>query len=176
MQYAIMRAIRPTSGPHFEVRAPMLDGIACSGSGEIRADSLDIEDMTVKTSGSGEVAVDELVARDVEIGVSGSGDVRVDRLQAEALEGILSGSGGARLEGRVDRQRIRVSGSGTFDGDRLETRAADVGVSGSGDARVWVTDSLDASTSGSGGVWYHGEPEVTQHQRGSGKLHEMGHR
>jgi len=173
---ARMRRLRPVRGPHFEVSAPMLEHIGCSGSGEIDARRLEVEDLTVVVSGSGNVGLGEVEARDIEVRVSGSGNVRVDALNADDVAVGLSGSGGARLDGRADRQRVTVSGSGRYDGDRLESRSADVRASGSGDADLWVTDALDVTLTGSGNVAYYGEPEVTQQKSGSGTLRALGRR
>ena len=124
-------------------------------------------------SGSGEINADRLVTEDLTLGISGSGRLRVDALTAVSLDASISGSGEGTLAGAVDRLSIEVSGSGDLHVERLPCRTARVNVGGSGNCWLTVSDELDVRVSGSGRIRYAGSPRVSQRISGSGRVTPM---
>ena len=92
------------------------------------------------------------------IKLSGSGDIEVENLDEDHFEYSVSGSGSLRAAGKVSDLDVRVAGSGDVDTKDLVAENASVRISGSGDVRVRVTDSFDGSISGSGSIYYYGNP------------------
>ncbi len=92
------------------------------------------------------------------IKLSGSGDIEVEDLDADEFEYSVSGSGSLRATGKVNDLEVHVAGSGDVDTQDLVAENASVRVSGSGNVKVRVTDSFDGSISGSGNIYYYGNP------------------
>jgi hypothetical protein len=125
----------------------------------------------ISVSGSGDVAFRGGIHSDkFSLGVSGSGDAD-GVLEVKSLEISVSGSGDLKLSGHAETSAIRVSGSGDVSARGLITQDTQVHVSGSGDAKVYASNKLDASVSGSGDVSYSGSPKsVSKSKSGSGDI------
>ena len=114
------------------VSARRVEGLAVSGSGDIRSGPLDGKALRVSVSGSGDVRieggrVEELTAR-----IAGSGDVEAARLQAGRVAVSVAGSGDATVWARESLD-VRVAGSGDvrYYGDATPA----IRIAGSGDVR-----------------------------------------
>ena len=143
--------IRTTKTPKFQVRYTELSAVSLSGSGTIKADKLSADKLT--------------------IGVSGSGQTTLSDLKVGTLTFKLSGSGTLTATGTADAFEATISGSGDVAAKELKAKRVKVSIAGSGDAKVWATDKLDASVSGSGTVTYKGNPaDVSTGGSGSGKV------
>jgi hypothetical protein len=148
------RSYWPTKTLKFYVTLKSVEGLSVSGSGNIQADSLTANDLT--------------------LAISGSGDINIGMLEATSLKTFISGSGRCTLAGRADEQAITISGSGKFEAADLESQQVSIKVSGSGKTRVWATDNLTIGVSGSGEVEYYGAPEISENISGSGKIVSLG--
>lgn len=133
-----------------DVTVTSLESVVINGSGTVRAEFGDADDVSVQISGSGDIQADDLAATSVRAGISGSGDID--------------------LAGRTDSLVTEVSGSGDIDASDLEAGTAQVVVSGSGNVSVNARDELDVTISGSGDVRYSGRPQVRSSISGSGDL------
>jgi hypothetical protein len=127
-------------------------------------------------SGSGNISADSIIADPLTLDVSGSGDIKIDSLDAETLDVDISGSGNVDVTGRARDQVINVSGSGNYQAADLDSESVDVEVNGSGEATVWARETLDAEANGSGSVNYYGSPAVNQRINGSGEVNNLGTR
>jgi hypothetical protein len=131
-----------------------LEGLALSGSGKVYGESL------FKTD-------------DLDLSVSGSGDLELD-IDADNVETGISGSGGVELTGNAGSHEISISGSGKLNAEDLETENYDIRISGSGSCRIYATKEIDASVSGSGSIYYRGDPDkVHASTSGSGKVKKI---
>lgn len=140
-------------------------------SGGIRV-SVPVEDVrAVSMSGSGDIqGKTKLVAASFEAVMSGSGDMDLE-IESEMLEVTLSGSGDMDLAGSCGKLEVRVSGSGDVNAYGLSAREVDATVSGSADIKVTATEILKARVSGSGDIYYRGNPEkVDSKTAGSGDI------
>jgi hypothetical protein len=128
-----------------------------------------IEEITL--SGSGDiVGKTPMKASRFHAGMSGSGDITLE-VMAEDLEATLSGSGDIELSGTADRFEVRVSGSGDVKAFELEADEVEATVSGSADLRVTANEVLYARVSGSGDIYYRGNPsKVDSKTSGSGDI------
>lgn len=103
--------------------------------------------------------------------VSGSGNVVVHGLTGEVFECKLSGSGSITAEGEVEEFEASISGSGDIDARDLKARSAFARVSGSGEIAVFASDDFDGHVSGSGDIFYYGNPSKTSIDvSGSGRI------
>jgi len=126
----------------------------------------------VHLAGSGGVRNDGVLYADTfEASVAGSGDMRLEVAITSHLDAVVSGSGELVLRGAADHVDITVSGSGVANLRGVSTQNAVVTVAGSGEANVYASAHLDARVSGSGDVFYYGDPpNVTRTITGSGSI------
>ena len=126
----------------FYVTYKKLEGVKCSGSGE----------MEVKS----DVTADEFY-----IGLSGSGDIKMEGLRADELDVNISGSAKVTIEsGAVGEAEISQSGSGDFEAENLSIEELNVSKSGSGGTYVGDLGMVSLHASGSGDVVYSGSPRM----------------
>ena len=93
---------------------------------------------------------------------------------AEDVTIDISGSGTVVLEGKGDDGDIEISGSGTLYAEDFSTHTFQIEISGSGKCEVNVSQTLDADISGSGSVYYKGNPEkVRSNISGSGRVRRI---
>jgi len=108
------------------------------------------------------------------ISMSGAGALDLS-LNLNALKLSVSGAGSVELSGRADEQNISMSGAGGLDAYELESKICKVQISGVGSANINVTEKLDASVSGVGGISYIGNPEeVISDVSGLGSISKSG--
>ncbi len=133
------------------VGMPELNGLELSGSGSI----------TIK---------DTFYTPQCRLSVSGSG--YIDHLAyLTQLTALISGSGEIYTHGACSSQAIDISGSGNYKGLNFQSIGSDVDISGSGSATLWVENYLDVNISGSGNVYYQGDPSsVIINVSGSGQV------
>ena len=137
-----------------DVYSPTLTGISISGSGRFNS----AEKITVPTFTSN---------------LSGSGRIEVV-LESETFSANISGSGRIVVTGNSNNSNIVISGSGRFNGTDFAVNYATVRISGSGNAGIWVTDNLSANVSGSGSIYYRGNPPtVNSSVSGSGRVNKL---
>ncbi|MEP5613439.1 MAG: head GIN domain-containing protein [Cyclobacteriaceae bacterium] len=132
----------------------------------------DIERLTV--SGSGSISSEnQLSTDDLRLSVSGSGDMELD-LNSSEVDIRISGSGSIRLDGTADKTEASISGSGKVKAEDMKSRIFEASISGSGNCYVYATEEVRAKISGSGSVYYNGNPErVNSNASGSGKVKRM---
>jgi len=118
--------------------------------------------------GKGTFKSDELKAS-----VSGSGDLEFD-IDSDDVSVKISGSGGIELTGKANEVDLSISGSGKLDAENLEANTYDISISGSGKARVHAKEEIESHISGSGSVYYKGDPKrMNNNSSGSGKVRKI---
>jgi hypothetical protein len=148
-----VKRISPTR-LRFTLNVKELVGLDISGSGKIRAASLDTHGL--------------------DIDIDGSGDVQIDSLAAEKVVGRINGSGIVILTGETTRHDITINGSGKYFTGGLRSDTAKITINGSGDAVVWATTTLNTHLRGSGSIEYYGSPAIDLSGFGSGKIKSLG--
>lgn len=141
---------RHTPRARVTVRFRSIDAIAISGGVTIDAASLAVPALRIDASGGTSLNV---------------GDLRADTLRVRG-----SGALSARLGGRVETENVSISGAGSYAAERLVAQNATVSVSGVGTVVVHAERTLDADISGAGVIEYLGNPEVTKHVSGIGRV------
>lgn len=116
---------------------------------------------SVGNGGSGDMRINsDFGAGTFSIGVSGSGSITTRNINAGKLTVGMSGSGKVIIEGgQADEASIGQSGSGDFQGINFTADAVKIGKSGSGNTSISVIESLTVGSSGSGNIYYRGNPE-----------------
>jgi len=128
----------------------------------------------VGVSGSGDIIGQNTIETgNFEARVSGSGDIKMD-LDARTVESRISGSGNIELSGSASSGSLSISGSGKLLAEKLKLDDFKVSISGSGRGSITVFGELDVRISGSGSVYYGGEPTgVNSSISGSGKVRRI---
>jgi hypothetical protein len=175
------------------ITVPNIEALSVSGSGDLIAQTkITSTDLKLNVSGSGSLKAD-IEATEVDADVSGSGDVTL-RGKCNSLNTDISGSGKVSLNmavageaefdisgsGKVDASgtaqtvKAGITGSGKVLASNLVADKCKIHISGSGDVEINVKTELDARISGSGTVWYKGNPaRVNADSNGSGKVKKM---
>lgn len=134
------------------VTTPTLEKIVSSGSADITSKGV------IKNSNR------------IEIGTSGSGDINAE-VDAPSISVSGSGSGNVTLLGMTKDFDCKMSGSGDVKCANLKSENAVIHVSGSSDVHVFASVSLKVNVSGSGDVYYGGNPTSPEIQiAGSGTV------
>lgn len=123
-------------------------------------------------TGSGTIKVlQPLISSDLTLNVSGSGDVFVAQLNGTNLYSTISGGGNITVaNGNVRNETLEISGSGDINMLNILTKYCSTNTSGSGTTKVNVSNDLDVTISGSGGVYYLGNPSIHSSISGSGRV------
>ena len=101
--------------------------------------------------------------------LSGSGTVVADGIDAKRLTVALPGSGILRANGTATTLEVEHAGSGDAQLEGIAASDVHAVLSGSGRIVVTATKTLDATVSGSGAIFYGGDPsQVTTSVTGSG--------
>lgn len=125
----------------------------------------------VRLSGSGNIYVQTpFEGNKISVEVSGSGNVLFPEANYENTSLALSGSGKINLGGFSHNSVMQVTGSGKINAFDLHSTAARVRISGSGNVNLHVTDFLEGNITGSGHIYYTGNPSVSLSITGSGRL------
>ncbi|MER2998422.1 head GIN domain-containing protein [Pontibacter populi] len=121
-------------------------------------------------NGSGHIeGQNTITATDLPVAVNGSGKIALDVL-ANKIITQLTGSGKIVLQGESPVHTVNISGSGRTEAFNLSSENVKVNISGSGTGEVTAINALDVTISGSGNLYYKGNPTITQHISGSGKV------
>ncbi|MFZ6027125.1 MAG: head GIN domain-containing protein [Chloroflexota bacterium] len=169
-EYAML-ALQPTRPLKFYITVTDLEAITVAGSGDVYADTLlEVKGMALTVLGSGNIRLEQIETDDISVNITGSGEIEVDSLTSKALTTTISGSGECSLEGEVTDQTVKITGSGSFWGRNLQSENASVLIAGSGDGEIHVRDDLDVNIIGSGNLRYTGSPRLSQSISGSGDV------
>jgi len=138
------------------ITVPELTGVTLTGSGTISTSGAFEDDIDILLSGSGKIVYAGTSAK-ASVTLSGSGKIEFSGDYAD-LTVSDSGSGGVVLLGSTDFLKVTCSGSGGVDAFGMVATTAKVINSGSGSTRVQVIDELEAVLTGSGSIFYKGNP------------------
>lgn len=126
---------------------------------------------SIDLEGSGMVqSTGVLKSTNLSVILNGSGKVILaDSCNAATVS--CNGSGMITLNGQAKDQTITLGGSGSINASGFETENTTANLSGSGTISTRVTKLLNATLSGSGSIFYYGNPTtVNKNQTGSGVI------
>lgn len=127
----------------------------------------------VNLSGSDlEVVVTGPSLEQISLGGSADIDIAGDFPFQEKLIVTLNGSGAVKVNGtmQIDFLKVNSSGSGKTKIGNATAKTAEFNISGTGDIEGTISDYLKASITGTGNIYYHGNPSVQSTIKGSGKV------
>jgi hypothetical protein len=134
------------------VSAPTLNTIVLNGSANLTTlGSFQPSDLFLQLKGSGNVNMPSLVTRELFAIVSGSGDLKV-------------------AQGDTFVEELSVNGSGSVDLNGVTARHATTSIKGSGSIKLNVSETMFCRITGSGSVYYKGNPLIETDIRGSGRV------
>jgi len=149
-------SVKPQVPLRVHVSMTTINGIAHSGSGEIR--------------GNGNFTSTQTA----DIAQSGSGSINLKFNKFTGMSVSTSGSGNVKMEGELNGDLdVAQSGSGNVDCEHVASQNVNAHISGSGNLRVNASKSLDAQISGSGHIYYTGNASVSTKVSGSGKVERI---
>jgi len=145
-----------TSQDNIEVTitSPQINSVALNGAGNITAYNITNVQLMFETNGSATI----------------NSSFEVDKHQT-----IINGTGNASLSGTANSANFSISGSGSILASSLVTDSCEISITGVGDVRIQVNKYLKVTISGSGNVYYTGDPEeIKQYITGTGQLIKEG--
>lgn len=125
---------------------------------------------SIETAGSGNVKADRVNGDQVTLSSAGSGSLEVAIVEAKSLIGEIAGSGNVKLAGKASRADYSIAGSGSIDASRLTSDDAEVSIAGSGDVDLNAGGKVDIDIAGSGNVNVTGGAKCTKSVMGSGSI------
>lgn len=144
--------LRPTKCV-IDVYTPVINSLTVSGTGKLLfADKIRTSSLQLKISGSGEI----------------EGEAECTDLNAE-----ISGSGKMILAGKTQMASLGVSGSGSYECEKLEAGRVHITASGSVRALVHAVEYLQLRGSGSGDIFYRGNPIITTLEPGTARIRAL---
>lgn len=138
----------------YHLTVPGLERAELSGAGAIRASDLDTGALT--------------------LWLTGAGNIEFTGLTAPSLEVLNSGVGDLVVSGTVPQQNVRLETLGSYEAGGLASSTAVVRIEDGGSATVRVADHLDATITGSGNLYYYGDPVVDSTIQGTGRVQRLG--
>ena len=103
--------------------------------------------------------------------LTGTGTVDADGIRADELTVRVPGTGTVTASGAVERLNASLDGTAAVGLDDLVARHVTATVGGTGELHVRATDSLEATLTGKGAIFYAGHPRhVSQSVTGSGTI------
>ncbi len=150
------------------VRSPKITKIDLSGSGKIETDTVRGEELELIVSGSGNI-YSTFYGNKYRSTISGSGEMDI-YTESISTETEISGSGKIKIAGFADSGEFIISGSGTIKAYNFELKSARVIISGSGTGYINASEKLDVTISGTGDIYYIGNPEILFNDLGPGNL------
>ncbi len=125
----------------------------------------------VKISGAGEIFGESSFSNlsDLELVISGAGNMDLD-FDCVNLDVTVSGAGQLELSGSANTFNALISGAGGIRAFDLSTEDTEFRITGAGSGRLSVSDYLKATITGSGNLYYRGEPATEVHITGTGKV------
>jgi hypothetical protein len=97
---------------------------------------------------------------------SGAGKASLSNVKNDRVEMALTGAGSLTASGETKEADITLSGAGSVDAKNLHAVNAKVNSTGVGSVEIYVTERLDAKSSGIGEINYYGSPKIVNRQAG----------
>jgi hypothetical protein len=129
----------------------------------------DIETITLAGSGNIE-SKNVLKGENIITKLSGSGSINLVA-NTEEINAEITGSGNINLEGTAVLFNTKITGSGDVKAYELQAEEVQIKITGSGSVKANVSKRIAAKITGSGNVYYQGNPKyVNSKTTGSGSI------
>ena len=145
--------------------------VESSSSGDIKGGNIVCDALETEASSSGDIDLDQVECISLMLKASSAGDVSMMALKAERVCADASSSGDVSLSGVCRMAKLEASSAGEIDADDLKADTVKAEASSSGDVSCYAVESLEASTSSAGNVYYKGNPKhIHNHSKGVKKI------
>jgi hypothetical protein len=121
-------------------------------------------------TGSGMITGDNIESEKLRVELTGSGQIDLRELHVGLLDALITGSGEMIFWGEAVKADLDITGSGIIKAFQLETVECIANISGSGSMEINVEEQLTAYISGSGNIYYRGNPGVSANITESGAV------
>ena len=155
------------------ISAPAVHALHTSSSGDIvLVNGLKTNGLVkVKSSSAGEIEGSGISCEELVIEASSAGDIELKNVVCNTLQVEASSAGDVTLSGTSRMAKFEASSAGEIDADDLKADTVKAEASSSGDVSCYAVESLEASTSSAGNVYYKGNPkQIRNHSKGVKKI------
>ncbi len=122
-------------------------------------------------TGSGMISGDNIEGDELKVELTGSGLIDLRGLNVGLLDALITGSGEMIFWGETVDADLDITGSGMIKAFNLESVNCIANISGSGNMEIKVEKQLTAYISGSGNIYYKGNPpSLSVEVTGSGSV------
>jgi len=145
------------------IQSPMIETYQLTGSGDMTIDGYEnLENLNILLLGSGNIIGGNsfLVENSASLNLTGSGSIFLEIETLETIGSDILGSGDINLSGQTLSQTVAIIGSGNYNAFDLISDSAEITIVGSGDVQVTVNNTLTGELSGSGSIFYKGDPTI----------------
>ena len=133
--------------------------IVMSGGSDLKSLSLNCKSLDCKMSGGSDAYIHLVKGEHVKLTTLGGSDLSLSGISAALVDLQTSGGSDVKLEGATTNLKVNSSGGSDVSAFKLKARSCTVSASGAADVDIYVTDSLNASISGSSDVRCKGNPQ-----------------
>jgi hypothetical protein len=102
---------------------------------------------------------EDFTTDELRLEIIGAGKIELG-VTAQTMTTRIAGSGEISLRGSADHHSIEIAGAGDINAFDLEVKTYHIAITGSGNCRIFVTEELHAVISGSGIIYYRGNPAI----------------
>ena len=165
--------IRGQHNTKVNISAPAIHALHTSSSGDIvLVNGLKTNGLvTVESSSAGEIEGSGISCEELVIEASSAGDIELKNVACSTLQVEASSAGDVSLSGACRSAKLEASSAGEIDADDLKADAVVAEASSSGDVSCYAVESLEASASSAGKVYYKGNPkQIRNHSKGVKKI------
>lgn len=155
------------------ISAPAVHTLHTSSSGDILlVNGLNTDGLVrVESSSAGEIEGSGISCEELVIEASSAGDIELKNVACNNLQVEASSAGDVSLSGTCRMAKLEASSAGEIDADDLKADAVIAEASSSGDVSCYAVESLEASASSAGKVYYKGDPkQIRNHSKGVKKI------
>jgi len=161
--------------PNFRLGMTNVKKINADSSGDIEAEQIKTDHLTIKASSSGNITIKTLDSKAAIIRIQSSGNVVIENCKLNTLDAELESSGSLDIAGETNRMNVVSSSSGKINGENLKALMATVKLTSSGGVVIRVMNNLDAKLTSKGDLQYYGDPVIgKQSTDGKGKIIKLG--
>ncbi|MBA4852636.1 head GIN domain-containing protein [Emticicia sp. BO119] len=126
---------------------------------------------SIDVASSGRIISDnKIYGKSIDLRLSGSGLIDAALDMKNDVNAQISGSGLIYMEGDAKNAVYTMTGSGKIESFGLHVDNSDVDIDGSGRCETTAYYNLDVYITGSGTVWFKGDPRISRKISGSGRI------
>lgn len=133
------------------VKAPILESINVSGSGDIDIENTAEFDynLSIDVSGSGDIELDQITCYALSINISGAGDIDAKKIKCANAAIQISGAGDMKADVKANDIKVQISGAGDAE---LDVKCQNLAVQANGTGEIELKGKCTNLTKQSSGL------------------------